>query len=113
MLVALHYKLWMFGVPCKSPANLFCDNQGAINNASLPEFTLTKKYNAINFHTVQEAAAVDILFIGKEDGMTNLADLLTKELDSPEILKCKSQGYHVCMVTSFAIINGDYKPKAH
>jgi hypothetical protein len=41
---------------------------------------LMKKHNAINRHAVREAAA-GILCIGKEDGETNLADLLTKVLN--------------------------------
>jgi hypothetical protein len=40
-----------------------------------------KKHNAINNHAVQEAAAAGILRVGKEDGETNLADLLTKVLN--------------------------------
>ena len=39
-----------------------------------------KKLNAINYHAVQEAVAAGILRVGKEDGETNLADLLTKVL---------------------------------
>ena len=31
-----------------------------------------------DYHTVREAAAADILRVGKEDGETNIADLLTK-----------------------------------
>jgi hypothetical protein len=38
-----------------------------------------KKHNAINYHDVmREAVAAGILRVGKEDGETNLADLLTK-----------------------------------
>jgi hypothetical protein len=37
-----------------------------------------KKHNAINYHVVREAVAAGILRVGKEDGETNLADLLTK-----------------------------------
>ena len=68
----------MFGVPIDGPANVFCDNQGVVKNSSLPESTLMKKHNAINYHVVREAAAAGILRVGKEDGTTNLADLLTK-----------------------------------
>jgi hypothetical protein len=78
LIVALRYKLRMFGVPIDGPANVFCDNQGVVKNASLPESTLLKKHNAINYHAVREAAAAGILRVGKEDGETNLADLLTK-----------------------------------
>jgi hypothetical protein len=37
-----------------------------------------KKHNAINYHAVREAVVVGILRVGKEDGETNLRDLLTK-----------------------------------
>jgi hypothetical protein len=80
LIVALRYKLHMFGVPIDGPANVFCDNCGVVKNASFPESTLMKKHNAINYHTVQEAAAAGILRVGKEVGETNLADLLTKVL---------------------------------
>jgi hypothetical protein len=51
-----------------------------VKNASVPESVLMKKHNAINYHAVREAAAAKILRVGKEDGMTNIADLLTKVL---------------------------------
>ena len=45
---------------------------------SVPELVLHKRHNAINYHTVREAVAADILKVGKEDSQTNLSDLLTK-----------------------------------
>ena len=80
LIVALRYKLRMFGIPIDGPANVFCDNRGVVRNASIPESTLMKKHNAINYHAVREAAAAGILRVGKEDGETNIADLLTKVL---------------------------------
>jgi hypothetical protein len=80
MLVALHYKLQIFGVPIDGPANVFCDNNGVVKNTTFPESMLAKKHNAINYHVVCEAVAAKILQVGKEDGMTNLADLFTKVL---------------------------------
>lgn len=82
LIVALRYKLRMFGVPVEGPANVFCDNRGVVKNVSIPESTLAKKHNAINYHVVREAVAAGILRVGKEDGQTNLADLLTKVLPS-------------------------------
>ena len=70
----------MFGIPIDGPANVFCDNRGVVKNASIPESTLMKKHNAINYHAVREAAAAGIIRVGKEDGETNAADLLTKSL---------------------------------
>jgi hypothetical protein len=81
LIVALRYKLRMLGVPIDGPTNVFCDNRGVVRNASIPESTLMKKkHNAINYHAVREAAAAGILRVGKEDGETNAADLLTKSI---------------------------------
>ena len=82
LIVALQYKLQMFGAPVEGPANMFCDSHGIVINASIPESTLAKKHNAINYHAMCEVAAAGILHVGKEDGQTNLANLLTKVLTS-------------------------------
>jgi hypothetical protein len=37
-----------------------------------------KKHNASNYHAVREAVAADIFRVRKEDGETNLADILMK-----------------------------------
>ena len=81
---ALRYKLRMFGVPVGGPALVYCDNQGVVKNAQLPESTLSKKHNAVNYHLVREAAAAGIIRVGKEDTKTNLADPLTKILPRVE-----------------------------
>jgi hypothetical protein len=70
----------MFGVAIDGPANVFCDNREVVRNASIPESTLMKKHNAINYPSVCEAVAAGILRVGKEGGETNAADLLTKSL---------------------------------
>ena len=79
-IVALRYKLRSFGIPVEGPARVHCDNQGVAKNTSIPESQLSKKHNAVNYHVVREAAAAGTLVVGKEDGTTNLADLLTKSL---------------------------------
>jgi hypothetical protein len=48
MIVALRYKLRMFGVPIDGPANVFCDNNDVVKNTTIPESMLAKKHNAIN-----------------------------------------------------------------
>jgi hypothetical protein len=83
MIAALRIKLQLFGIPLAGPANVLCDNQGVVKNTSIPESTLTKKHNAINYHIVREAAAMGMIRVGKEDTDTNLADLLTKVLSQP------------------------------
>ena len=61
MIMALRYKLRMFGIPVEGPANVFCNNHGVVKNVSIPESTLMKKHNTINYHAVQEAVAAGIL----------------------------------------------------
>ncbi|KAL7529246.1 hypothetical protein ACHAWF_002904 [Thalassiosira exigua] len=78
MLVELRLKLKSIGVPMVGPANVFCDNQGVVKNTSIPESTLSKKHNPINYHIVRETAAAGILRVAKEDIESNLADALTK-----------------------------------
>jgi hypothetical protein len=80
LIIALRYKLRMFGVPLIGPANVFCDNQSVVHNATTPESTLSKKHNAICYHRVREAAAAQIIRVAKEDSATNLADALTKPI---------------------------------
>ena len=87
MIVALRIKLRMMGVPIVGPCDLFCDNLGVVKNTSIPESTLNKKHNAINYHAVREAAAANILRVGKEATESNLADLLTKMGHSEECRK--------------------------
>jgi hypothetical protein len=71
LIVAICYKLRMFGVEDDGPANVFCDNHGVVKNVSILELTLMKKHNAIYYHAVREAVAAGILRGGKEDGETN------------------------------------------
>ena len=85
LIVGLRYKLRMFGVPIEGPTNVFCDNRGVVQNASIPESVLLKKHNAINYHAVREAVAAGIIRVGKEEGETNLADMLTKNVSGKRL----------------------------
>ena len=42
ILVALQYKLRMFGVPIDGPVNVFCDNNGVVKNTTIPESMLAR-----------------------------------------------------------------------
>jgi hypothetical protein len=86
----LRYKLRMMGVPLAGPTALFCDNESVVRNSSAPESVLKKKHNAIAYHRTREAAASKIVSIAKEDGDTNLADLLTKLLAGPRLRRMVS-----------------------
>ena len=52
LIISLRYKLRMFGVPLIGPASVFCDNQGVVNNTTMPESVLSKKHNQICYHWV-------------------------------------------------------------
>jgi hypothetical protein len=80
VIIALRYKLRMFGVPLEGPAQVYCDNQGVVKNTSILESALSKKHNAINYYAVHEASAAGVLEAHKEDTQTNLADLFTEVL---------------------------------
>jgi hypothetical protein len=82
----------MFGVPIVGPANLFIDNGSVVANTINPESVLKKKHNAIAYHKVREAVAQGTIRIAKEDGKTNLADILTKPLPGPRM---KELLYHI------------------
>jgi hypothetical protein len=85
MIEGLRYKLRMMGVQVDGPTNVFCDNESVVKNSTKPESTLKKKHNAIAYHRVREAQAAGIVRIAKEDGETNLADVLTKCLPGPRL----------------------------
>ena len=57
LIVALRYKLRMFGVPLDGPTDVSYDKRGVVMNASKLESTLQKKDNAINYHAAREASA--------------------------------------------------------
>lgn len=80
LVEALRYKLRMFGIPIDGPTNVFCDNEAVTKNVIHPESTLKKKHNAIAYHRSREAVAAGTIRVTKEDGKTNLADVLTKPL---------------------------------
>jgi hypothetical protein len=72
----LLYKLRMFSI------NIFCDNRSVINSSTKLEMRLTTKHLGICFHQVREACANGTTWVGKEDGVMNLSDLLTKLIDT-------------------------------
>ena len=77
-IIELRLKCKSIGLGLDGPADIYCDNQGVVKNTSIPESTLSKKHNAVNYHIVREAVAADAIRIGKEDTETNPADALTK-----------------------------------
>jgi hypothetical protein len=87
MIEALRYKIRMFGIPLDGPTAVLCDNQSVVYNTQKPESTLKKKHNSISYHRIREAAAAGTIRVAKIDTGDNLADILTKPLDSIKIEK--------------------------
>ena len=85
MIQALRYKHCMMGIPIDGPTNMFCDYKAVVRNSTMPESMLKKKHVAICYHHVREACASGMIQIAKEDGATNLADVLTKSLPGPRL----------------------------
>jgi hypothetical protein len=85
MLEALRYKLRMLGIPIDGPANVFCDNNSVVMNATVLTSPLKKKHNAIAYHRVREAIAAGTLRIAKIKSEENLADAFTKSLSGVKL----------------------------
>jgi hypothetical protein len=85
LIECLRYKLRMMGVPLDGPANVFCDNEAVVKNTTQPESTLKKKHNDIAYHRFREAQAAGTIRTTKEDGESDLADILTKCLPGPRL----------------------------
>lgn len=81
-IVALRFKLRMFGIPFYGPTNVLCDNASVVKNSSHIESTLDKKHSSIAYHGVRWAVAAGIIRTGWIDGNFNLADTMTKRLSA-------------------------------
>ena len=77
-IIALRYKLRMFGLHVDGPAYVYSDNEAVSMNSSVPESTLNKRHNSICYHMIREAVAAGVLAVGWIPGTKNPADLFTK-----------------------------------
>ena len=68
------------GVPVTTPTNLFRDNLGVIQNATIPDSDLKKKHVAISYHYVRKAIAAKIINAVWIKSHENYADTCTKAL---------------------------------
>ena len=79
-VVALRFKLRMFGVNVQEYTCIWCDNEAVVNNSSVPSQALNKKHNVVSFHMVREVMASGVARVAHIDGVDNPADLFTKIL---------------------------------
>ena len=87
-IMALRYKLRMFGLPIDGPANVFCDNKSVVKNTTNPASTLNKRHNIIAYHKVRELVAAGIIQVAHKPGKSNMADALTKPLNGEKLKAC-------------------------
>ena len=83
LIEAQRYKLRMMGTPIDGPAEVRCDNQSVVYNASRPESVLKKKSESISYHYVRERCAMGVLLVYFIKSQDNLADILTKVQSGP------------------------------
>ena len=61
LIVAIIYKLKMFGGPLDGPSDVMCDNQGVVKKTILPQSNFSKKHIALKYHVVRKTDATGIL----------------------------------------------------
>ena len=79
-IIALRYKLRMFGLHIDGPGYVYSDNEAVSTNSSVPESTLNKRHISICYHMVREAVAAGVLSVAWIPGTKNPTDLFTKVL---------------------------------
>ena len=84
-IIALRLTLRYMGVPLDGPAWMFGDNKSVVTSSTIPASTLSKRHNALSYHTVRSAIAAGIIKFRHIAGAKNPADVLTKPLE-PTIL---------------------------
>ena len=55
-----------------------------MDKLDLPQSTLTKRHNAINYHVIRESVAADIFKVTKVHSSDNLADVFTKVMGAQQ-----------------------------
>ena len=55
LIVALRYKLIIFGVTIGVSTDMFCDNEAVYKNASMPELQIQKKHHSIAYPMIRES----------------------------------------------------------
>ena len=83
LILALRYKLRMFGIPIDGSTEIFWDNDALYKNASMPESQLRKKHHIISYHMSREAVDSGTCRMAKEYTETNPSYLFTKVIQRP------------------------------
>ena len=79
-IIGIRFKLMMFGIPIDGEARILNDNKSVVDSSSKLEHTLNKKHSSIAYHLVRWNVAAEVVRIGWIEGISNMADALTKRL---------------------------------
>jgi hypothetical protein len=85
-VIDLRLTLRYMGVPITEPSWMFGDNESVIKSSTIPASTLSKRHNALSYHTVRSAIASKIIKFCHIPGEVNIADVMTKHLE-PRVLE--------------------------
>ena len=78
--ISLCYMLRCLGIPVTNPMNLYGDNFGLIQSASIPDSELKKKHVTISYHFVRVSIAAKIVNTIWVPTHANFVDVCTKAL---------------------------------
>ena len=82
IILEIRYCLRMMGVPIDGPALMLGDNRSVILNSTVPSSVLKKKHLSCGYHRIRECIAAGIVDFAYVDTAENIADCLTKSLDT-------------------------------
>ena len=81
-IISLRFKLRMFGIPIDGESRILNDNKSVVDSSPKLELTLNKKHNSIAYHLLRWNVAAGVIRIGWIEGISNIADALTKRLSA-------------------------------
>ena len=79
-VVSLRYMLRCLGVNVDTASEVYGDNLGVIQNATIKDSLLKKKHVDISYHKVREGVAAGIIFPINISSTDNFSECLTKFL---------------------------------
>ena len=79
-IIGLRFKLRMLWIPIDGKAIVLNDNKSIVDNSSKLEFMCNNKHTSISYHLVRCNVEASVVQIGCIEGISKLADALTKRL---------------------------------
>ena len=79
-IIALRFKLRMFGIPVDGESRILNDNKSVVDSSSKLDPTLNKKHNSIACNLVIQNVAAGVVQIRWIESISNISDAFTKRL---------------------------------